>query len=113
MRRFFTVALTLACLGLLVGPPSASAQGSSAAPSSDSTTEEARHLLPFWLDKVPEEYRGQVPLPIGISFNFSRGRVREDVAGAAVDGLPVLKQSPVMKPVRDSRQQVYCFCTSS
>jgi hypothetical protein len=70
MRRFFTVALTLACLGLLVGPPSASAQGSSAAPSSDSTTEEARHLLPFWLDKVPEEYRGQVPLPIGISVNY-------------------------------------------
>jgi len=70
MRSHFTVAFALVCLGLLAAPGSAGAQGSSAAPPSDPTPQESRHVLPFLQDKVPEEYRGQVPLPFGISFNY-------------------------------------------
>jgi hypothetical protein len=70
MRSHFTVAFVLVCLGLLAAPGSAGAQGSSAAPPSDPTPQESRHVLPFLQDKVPEEYRGQVPLPFGISFNY-------------------------------------------
>jgi hypothetical protein len=69
MRSHFTVAFALVCLGLLVAPESAGAQGSSATPTSD-PPQESRHVLPLLLDKVPEEYRGQVPLPFGISFNY-------------------------------------------
>jgi len=66
MRSHVYVALIFVCLGLLAAPGSAGAQGSSTTPSSDSA-QESHHALPFLQDKVPEEYRGQVPLPFGIS----------------------------------------------
>jgi len=69
MRSHFTVAFVLVCLALLATPGAADAQGPSAAAPSN-PPQQSRHGFPFLLDKVPEEYRGQVPLPFGISFNY-------------------------------------------
>jgi hypothetical protein len=69
MSSHIVVASVLVCLGLLAAPGSAGAQGSSAIPPSD-PAQQSHRALPFLQDKVPEEYRGQVPLPFGISFVY-------------------------------------------
>jgi len=69
MRGRFVVASAWLCVALFATPGTASAQGSSATLPSD-PPQESHHALPFLQDKVPEEYRGQVPLPVGISFVY-------------------------------------------
>jgi hypothetical protein len=70
MNRYSMILTGLILTGLLVVPPTIWAQGNSGSSTSNSSARENSHILPLFKDNIPEEYREQVPLPIGISFNY-------------------------------------------